>query len=36
METEQFDLFHEWIKNWEDLARFEITEIGAKPAKEGS
>lgn len=35
METERFELFQEWIKNWEDLIHFEILEIGEKPAKGG-
>lgn len=33
METDQFELFREWTKNWDDLIRFEIVEIGEKPAK---
>ena len=28
METEQFELFQDWMRNWEDLTRFEIVEIG--------
>ena len=36
METEEFDLFQEWMKNWEDLAHFEILEIGEKPEKRDS
>ena len=31
METEDPDLFQVWIKNWDDLASFEIIEIGDKP-----
>ncbi len=31
METDDHDLFSEWIKNWEDLTIFEIIEIGNKP-----
>lgn len=33
METEQFELFREWTKNWRDLTQFEIVEIAEKPAK---
>ena len=33
METQQFELFREWTKNWEDLTHFEIIEIGEKPQK---
>ncbi len=33
METQQFELFREWTKNWEDLIHFEIIEIGEKPQK---
>ncbi|MFB3090193.1 MAG: DUF3303 domain-containing protein [Gammaproteobacteria bacterium] len=33
METERFELFQEWTKKWDDLTRFEIVEIGEKPAK---
>ena len=36
METERFELFQEWTKNWEDLTQFEILEIGEKPAKGSS
>ena len=35
METEKFELFNEWMSNWNDLTDFEIIEIGEKPA-EGS
>ena len=31
METDKPELFQEWIKHWEDLTRFEVVEIGAKP-----
>ncbi len=31
METEDSALFESWAKNWEDLASFEIIEIGDKP-----
>jgi hypothetical protein len=31
METENYDLFHQWIKNWADLVDFEIIEIGTRP-----
>ncbi len=27
METENFDLFDEWISNWKDLADFEISPV---------
>jgi len=33
METDNFSLFSEWTKNWQDLTRFEIVEIGEKPGK---
>ena len=36
METDQFELFQEWTKNWDDLIQFEILEIGEKPKKGGS
>lgn len=32
METDDFSLFAQWISNWEDLADFEIIEIGEKPS----
>jgi len=32
METDQPALFHEWEKNWSDLARFEIIELRERPA----
>ena len=31
METEDPSLFNEWIKNWTDLTKFEVIEIGEKP-----
>ena len=31
METDNPDLFDEWIANWNDLVQFEIIEIGEKP-----
>ena len=31
METDRFELFREWTKNWDDLIQFEIMEIGEKP-----
>jgi hypothetical protein len=31
METDDPALFGAWIKNWEDLASFEVIEIGDKP-----
>lgn len=31
METEDFELFHQWAENWDDLTQFEIFEIGEKP-----
>jgi hypothetical protein len=31
MATDAPGLFHEWTRNWEDLTRFEIIEIGPKP-----
>ena len=36
METEQFELFQEWTKNWGDVTRFEILEVGEKPEKGNS
>lgn len=36
METEQFELFQEWVSNWDDLSDFEIIEIGEKPNKGSS
>ena len=32
METENFALFSEWTRNWDDLTDFEVIEIGEKPA----
>ena len=31
METDNFALFAEWTKHWDDLTEFEIIEIGGKP-----
>ncbi len=31
METDDAALFETWTPNWNDLIRFEIFEIGAKP-----
>lgn len=31
METDDYNLFSVWIKNWEDMTDFEIVEIGPKP-----
>ncbi len=31
METEEFELFQQWFKNWDDLTHFEVFEIGQKP-----
>ncbi len=31
METDNPDLFDEWIANWNDLVQFEIIEIGEEP-----
>ena len=31
METNDSALFQKWIKNWDDLVTYEITEIGQKP-----
>ena len=31
MEANHYSLLNEWIKNWEDLVRFEIVELGEKP-----
>ena len=33
METESRELFRQWTQKWDDLARFEIIELGEKPAK---
>ena len=32
METGRFESFAEWTPHWEDLADFEIVELGDKPA----
>lgn len=32
METADPSLFDAWIENWRDLVRFEIVELGEKPA----
>lgn len=32
METNDPSLFAQWTKSWNDLARFEIIELGDKPA----
>ena len=32
METEDAALFEVWIANWQDLVRFEVVELGEKPA----
>lgn len=32
METENPDLFECWVKHWEDLASFEVIELGDKPS----
>ncbi len=34
METSDQSLFSEWMKNWDDLAEFEIIEIGERPEPE--
>ena len=34
METNDPSLFQQWMKNWNDLTRFEIIEIGEKQKKE--
>ena len=31
METEKFDLFDEWISNWDDLTDFEIIPVEDSP-----
>jgi len=31
METEDISRFDVWVKNWDDLVRFEIIELGDKP-----
>lgn len=33
METESRELFQQWTRKWDDLTRFEIIEIGDKPAQ---
>jgi len=33
METEKFDLFDEWISNWNDLTDFEIIPVEDSPTK---
>lgn len=32
METDDPSLFDQWTENWSDLVRFEILELGEKPA----
>ena len=32
METNDTSLFDRWTENWTDLVRFEIVELGEKPA----
>lgn len=32
MEASDPSLFDRWTENWRDLVRFEITELGEKPA----
>ena len=32
METNDLSLFDRWTQNWTDLVRFEIVELGDKPA----
>ena len=32
METENPDLFLQWISCWDDLTTFEVVEIGEKPS----
>ncbi|MFL6589866.1 MAG: DUF3303 domain-containing protein [Chthoniobacterales bacterium] len=32
METDDPSLFAQWAENWSDLVRFEIIELGEKPA----
>ncbi len=34
METRDPGLFAEWTRHWVDLVRFEIIELGEKPAKD--
>ena len=34
METRNPALFAEWTRHWRDLVRFEIIELGDKPAKD--
>ncbi len=34
METRDPGLFAEWTRHWVDLVRFEIVELGEKPAKD--
>ena len=33
METEKFDLFDDWISNWNDLTDFEIIPVEDSPTK---
>jgi len=33
MQTDDFSLFAQWIKNWDDLTDFEVIKIGEKPQK---
>ena len=32
MQTDNVDLFAEWIKHWEDFCEFDIIELGDKPS----
>ena len=32
METANSALFERWISNWQDVTKFEVVEIGEKPA----
>lgn len=36
MQTDRFELFDAWTRNWADLVEFEIVELGAKPAPAGA
>ena len=33
MQTESRELFSQWTRQWDDLVRFEIIELGEKPGK---
>lgn len=34
METADYSLFEQWIENWQDLASFDVIELGQKPQRD--